>query len=82
MKRHPGDTLSSAQGAALERDLGFVGKEVSPSHRRGGCPGAWAAGEESSALRTPDTEGPHGSGETCRGEEAREVGGKPGEWGT
>ena len=37
MKRHPGDTLSSAQGAALERDLGFVGKEVSPSHRSRGA---------------------------------------------
>lgn len=45
--------MSSAQGAALERDSGFVGKEVSPSHRRGwGCPGTWVA-EESSDLEDP-----------------------------
>lgn len=33
------DLWSSGDGAALARDLGFVGHEVSPSHeRRRGCP--------------------------------------------
>lgn len=53
MGRQPGDTWSSVEEAALERDLGFVGSEVSSSRRRG-----WAARGVGSVRRKQCLEEP------------------------